>query len=45
MLVAWPQVLSFLQNDVEKGTPRFIDATIDDPSLPTWGNISLDDIY
>ena len=45
MLVAWPQVLSFLENDVVKGTPRFIDATIDDPSLPTWGNISLDDIY
>jgi len=38
-------VLSFLENDVIKGTARFIDATIDDPSLPSWGNISMDDIY
>ncbi|MBR1887516.1 MAG: alpha/beta hydrolase [Bacteroidales bacterium] len=45
MLVVLPQVLSFLENDVIKGTARFIDATIDDPSLPSWGNISMDDIY
>jgi len=45
MLAVWPQVQSFLENDVIMGTPRFIDATIDDPSLPSWGNISLGDIY
>ena len=36
--------LEFLEK-VARGVSYSVDAVVDDPSLPTWGNLSLDDIY
>ena len=41
----WPIEKEFLEQNVIMGSGRTVDAMVDDPSLPTWGNISLDDIY
>jgi len=41
----WPIEKEFLEQNVILGSGRTVDALVDDPSLPTWGNISLDDIY
>ena len=41
----WDMEKEFLEKNVILGTGRTIDATVDDPALPTWGNMSLDDIY
>ncbi|MBO4340111.1 MAG: carboxylesterase family protein [Bacteroidales bacterium] len=41
----WDIEKEFLEQNVIKGSKRSVDAVVDDPSLPTWGNISLNDIY
>lgn len=41
----WNIEKDFLEKDVMQGISRNIDSIIDDPSLPSWSNISLDDIY
>jgi dienelactone hydrolase len=45
MHVMWDKEIDFLEHDVILGEGRTIEAEINDPSLPTWGNISLNDIY
>lgn len=45
MEAAWPLEKEFLEKSVILGARRVIDATIDDSSLPSWGNITTDDIY
>lgn len=44
-LVLWELEKQFLQENVMLGHARNVDALVDDASLPTWGSISLDDIY
>lgn len=44
MSYLWPYEEAFL-NNVTRGTVYTIDATLTDASLPTWRNISLNDIY
>lgn len=45
METLWDLEEDFLENDVVLGRSRTIDAMVDDPGLPTWGDISLDSIY
>ncbi|MBR6346170.1 MAG: carboxylesterase family protein [Bacteroidales bacterium] len=45
MEAMWEKEKEFLEQDVILGNVRSIDMTIDDPSLPTWGDISIGDIY
>ena len=45
MISAWPLEKEFLERSVIQGARRVIDATVDDSSLPSWGNITTDDIY
>lgn len=45
MNVVWDEQMSFLEQDVMLGKCRTIDAIVTDPSLPSWGNISMDSIY
>jgi pimeloyl-ACP methyl ester carboxylesterase len=45
MQAAWPLEKEFLERSVILNAHRVIDATIDDDSLPSWGNITTDDIY
>ena len=41
----WSIEKEFLEQNVIMGSGRTVDAFVDDPALPTWGNVSLDDIY
>lgn len=41
----WPIEKEFLEQNVILGNHRTVDAMVDDPSLPVWGDLSLDDIY
>ena len=41
----WPIEKDFLEKDVMQGIVRHIDATVEDPSLPVWRSVSLNDIY
>lgn len=43
--VLWPLEKQFLEENVILGHKRTVDALVDDDSLPSWGNISLKDIY
>lgn len=45
MEAAWPLEKEFLEKSVMLGARRVIDADVDDDSLPSWGNITTDDIY
>ena len=45
MMACWPLERVFLEQEVMQGHRSTIDALVDDPSLPTWGDISVDDIY
>jgi predicted esterase len=45
MISAWPLEKEFLERSVILGARRVIDATIDDSSMPSWGNITTEDIY
>lgn len=40
----WPVEEDFLEK-VTRGVTYSVDAEVDDPSLPSWWNVSLDDIY
>ena len=40
----WPMEEEFLDH-VTRGETYSVDATVDDPSLPTWWSVSIDDIY
>ena len=44
-MVLWPLEKQFLEENVMSGHKRIVDAMVDDESLPTWGSISMDDIY
>ena len=44
-MAAWPIEKEFLEESVVLGKRRFIDAVVDDPSLPSWGAISMAEIY
>lgn len=41
----WPLQKRFLEENVIKGVRRSVDAMVDDPSMPRWFSVSLDDIY
>ena len=41
----WDIEQAFLEKNVIQGTARTVDAMIDDPSLPSWGTVTLDSIY
>ena len=41
----WDLEQAFLEKNVILGIARTVDATVDDPSLPSWGQVSLDSIY
>lgn len=41
----WDIEQAFLEQNVILGHARSVDAVVDDPSLPSWFNVSLDDIY
>ena len=45
MEAMWEKEKEFLEQDVILGNVRSVDMTIDDPTLPSWGDISLGDIY
>jgi len=45
MSVLWDEEMIFLQDDVMLGQRRTLDATVDDESLPSWGNVSLNSLY
>ena len=45
MEACWPKERVFLEEEVMLGHRSTLDAMVDDPSLPTWGDISVDDIY
>ena len=45
MEACWPKERVFLEEEVMQGHRSTIDALVDDPALPSWGDISLDDIY
>ena len=41
----WDLEKAFLEKNVILGQARTVDAMVDDPSLPSWGQVSLDSIY
>ena len=41
----WPLQKRFLEENVIKGVRRSVDAMVDDPTMPKWFSVSLDDIY
>lgn len=41
----WDIEEAFLEKNVIRKNVRTIDAVVDDSSLPSWGNISMDNIY
>ena len=41
----WDLEQAFLEKNVILGVARTVDATVDDPSLPSWGQVSVDSIY
>ena len=41
----WPLEKAFLENCVMSGNVKRIDAVVDDASLPSWGALSMGDIY
>lgn len=45
MQACWSLEKDFLEKNVTQGARRVIDAVVDDASLPSWGNITTDDIY
>ncbi len=45
MSVLWDEEMIFLQDDVMLGNRRTVDAMVDDESLPSWGNITVNNIY
>lgn len=45
MQACWSLEKDFLEKNVTQGAHRVVDAVVDDASLPSWGNITTDDIY
>ncbi|MBP5721068.1 MAG: alpha/beta hydrolase [Bacteroidales bacterium] len=45
MFETWPEQKRFLETNVMRGQKRIVDASIVDPELPVWNNITLDYIY
>ena len=45
MQACWSLEKDFLEKNVTQGARRVVDAVVDDASLPSWGNITTDDIY
>ena len=41
----WDIEQAFLEKNVIQGAARTVDAMVDDPSLPSWGTVTLDSIY
>ena len=41
----WDLEQAFLEQNVILGHARTVDALVDDPTLPSWGQVSLDSIY
>ena len=44
-VATWPEQKRFLEENVIKGVRRNVDALVDDPTMPKWFSVSLDDIY
>ena len=44
-LALWPEEKRFLENNVMQGQHRIIDALVEDPALPAWRNLTLDNLY
>ena len=45
MLANWPEEKRFLEVSVMGGKALTIDSTVDDPTMPVWQSVTLDDIY
>ena len=45
MLANWPEEKRFLEVSVMGKKPLVIDSTVDDPTMPVWQSVTLDDIY
>ena len=45
MLANWPEEKRFLEVAVMGGKALTIDSTVDDPTMPVWQSVTLDDIY
>ena len=45
MLANWPEEKRFLEVSVMGKKPLIIDCTVDDPTMPSWQSVTLDDIY
>ena len=41
----WPEEKRFLEENVIKGIRRNVDALVDDPTMPKWFSVDLNDIY
>ena len=41
----WPEEKRFLEENVIKGIRRNVDAMVDDPTMPKWFSVDLNDIY
>lgn len=45
MVANWPEEKRFLEVSVIGRKPLVIDCTVDDPTMPVWQSVTLDDIY
>ena len=45
MLANWPEEKRFLEVSVMGGKALTVDSTVDDPTMPVWQSVTLDDIY
>ena len=45
MLANWPEEKRFLEVSVMGGKALTIDSTVDDPTMPVWQSVTLDNIY
>lgn len=45
MMANWPEEKRFLEVSVMRKKPLILDCTLDDPTMPAWESVSLDDIY
>ena len=44
-MATWPEQERFLRENVLGGVRRTVDAMVDDPAVPVWQSVTLDDIY
>lgn len=44
-IATWPEQERFLRENVLGGVRRSVDALVDDPAVPAWQSVTLDDIY